>query len=343
MKKIVVGISVVVVAVSCSVGLLYNRLHNPFYTIAKLSEAVSNHDWASCLKYIDTDAMYETVNKRKDLDSFQEGFAKMLKENLKEDFSNALKAMVESTEDKGLLNDLKKADSAAVKKQVVPMGNIVAVRLWSKYGYFNIPAYMEIILRSEGFGYVVIDINDHIKYSRSWIAEDLYRQYYLAPIEEKIEQSVSIAITKRYEGCSNWIYGTCLQPLTMIERKIENKTDVDIEEIEYTLKLRGYVKYGIDKKIKAKSSFVAGKKRGWEYNQFIDEDKAWKYADLADISVDVNKIVFSDNDVVEKNENAFLLVDSLDSSKDVIAWGKKRFIISADSLENWLQEYDSIK
>lgn len=343
MKKIFIVVFAVVIIIACSVGLLYCHRHNPFYTITKLSEAISEHDWTSCLKYLDTDAMYEAAAKRKELNSFQEGFAQMLKENLKENFSNALKAMVESTENKGLLNDLRTVDSAAVKKQVVPMGNIVAVRLWYKYGYFDIPAYMEIILRSQGLGYVVIDINDHVKYDRSWFVEDLYRQYYLAPIEEKINQSVSISITKRYEGCSNWIYGTCLQPLTMIERKIENKTDVDIDEIEYILKLRGYSKYNVDKKIKAKSSFIAGKKRGWEYNQFIDEDKAWKYADLTDISIEINKIVFSDNKIIERNENAFIYVDSLDSPKEIIAWGKKRFMLGADSLEIWLQEFDSIK
>lgn len=344
MKKIIIIICSLLVAAGASLFFVYNNLHNPMYVIKQLTAAVSNHDWTSCQKYIDIDAMYDAAEKRKDYSSFQENPAKMFKDNLKENFLNSLKLSVEATDDSyGPLKALQQADSSALKVQIIPMGKIVAVRLWEEFGSFKVPSYTEVVLRSQGLGYIVIDVNNGNKYDRTFTVENLYREFYLYPIELQLVNSVNIKLTKIREGCSNWIYDTCIQPLTIIERTIENRTNKNIKEVSFKINLGSYSKYITETGIKAKSIVKSGMKKGWEYNQFIDEDRAWRYAELNSIFVDVQSISFEDGAVLEKDPLAYHShLNNLAPFDEVISWGTEHFMFGADSLKKWIEEYKSV-
>lgn len=345
MKKIAIIIVFILLAAGIGLFCIYKQLHDPMYTIKQVSTAVSNHDWAVCQKYIDLDAMYDVAKKRKDYSVFQEVLDQTLEDYSKENFANSLKATVEATDDsEGPLKEIQHADSSATKVQIVPMGKIVAVRLWEEFGSFKVPAYTEVVLRSQGLGYIVIDINSRNKHDRTFTVKKLYREFYLYPIEQQLSSSVNIKLTKISEACSNWIFETCFQPLTMIERTVENRTDKNIKEVSFELKLGRYSKYITENGIKAKSSIKSGKKRGWEYNRYIDEDRAWKYAELSSIIIEIQSISFEDGTTLEKDPLAYYThLNDLAPFDDVISWGKEHSMFEADSLNKWVDEYNSVR
>lgn len=320
MKKKILTIAVAVAVLLIGGTLvLYKTVHSPFYTLKQLSNCINNHDWNGFEKYIDLSG-FKQLN------------------------DVALKSMVESTgEPFGVVKILKDAANfSSEKKEIIPMGKLTVVRFWQKYSDYDVPAYTEIVFRSEGFFYVVASVSDDDIEPRVGIVSRLYSEYFEKPIKEEIEKSVKISVSKVYEGCSNWVLGTCFEPITMVERKIENLSDEAIKKIEYNFSVYGVIKFQADSAlIKPKSTIVVGKKSGWRYNPFIEEDVALRNAKPEQFEINVSRIEFESGkslDVYYRPD-----VKNYPPQEDVIAWGLQNHVFMTDSLDSWVKHYNSLK
>lgn len=318
-KKIIVITAVVVLLLTGGILTFYNICHSPFYTLKKLTDSIDNHDWNTFAKYVD-------ISGLKGLDAL------------------SLKSSVESTGEPfgtvKMLTDLGKSNSGKI--EVVPMGKLTVVRFWDQFGEYKVPSYREITFRSEGFHFVMISASDAYVEHRTRMIEGLYRDFVYVPIKERIDNSARISVIKVYEGCSNWIGGVCFNQLIMVERKIENLTDDVIKEIEYSFGPYVASKYVTDSvRIAPKSSIIVGKKRGWDFNPYIEDDVAFRNTKPDEFRIKINKIVFENGDTL----NTFIgyKLDKIPLQKDVIAWGKEHNSMLADSLESWNKFYNSLK
>jgi len=350
MKKNVKLIAAIIVVISAILLGGYLYLHSPNYTLKRVASSLKNHDWETFQKYVDVNSLYNSVigdaTENSDND-IAKGLATMMAGNLKDAFISKIKSEIENPKNDdgpGVFGSFLSLDTTVIKIETEINGKIATTKVYSKYGLFDVPAYLEITMRSEGIKYVIIGISKKNIEKRTSVARSIYKEFYMKPLREKMNQSIRISVTKKYKGCANSFYGTCFENLVMIERKIENLTNKEISKIEYQMYPNEvftetkYSKFDSEVNIKPHEIVITGRSQGWKYNQFIDEDKIWMSVEANEVIIKPTKLTFADREEIDLDEYGYL-VNTMEIPKvtELIAFGKKNGLYGADSLESWIK------
>ncbi len=337
----------VAVGALLSVGAAYIILHSPKYTLYKIKQSLNDHDWEAFSKYVDVDATYSSlissIDKGND-NPLGAGIAKAMAGAMKETIIAQIKSQVENPKNDGkegeLLSTFALPDSVKPKIEIIKSGKVASVRIYSNHGLIDIPAYLEIQMRSEGWKYVVIGINrDNIE-QRTKIVDEALEKFYTIPARQKISNSATIKFSAVRKGCANGFYGTCFEDLILVDRIIKNTSQKEITRIEYKICPRNTsnqdeCKYAVDESIKPGEEKSFGKTSGWKYNQFISEQKAILNTSAESLEAIPSKIVFADNDSIEVSEIAYLLAEKHPTIDELSKFMKANSLEYADSVITW--------
>ncbi len=350
MKSFIKITLVVLIVISLVTFGGYQYFHSPHYTLKKISSSVKNCDWEMFSKYVDVEALVNSLIQNAGDDSgndLAKGITAMVGGSMKETLIAQMKSQIENPkndESQGIFSEFGRLDSIGFKMKQENKGKILVVKLISTFGVFNVPAFIEITMRSEGLKYVVIAINKDVVKKRTETVMNLYKEYYYVPIREKIAKSVQITVQKKFKGCANSFYGTCFEDLIMIQRKIENLTDRRINQVQYEMYPSDFFisdeyKYiDIFEGINPKESVIIGASQGWKYNQFIESDKVWMNVESSDILLRVTRVTFEDGESLTIDNYSYLgHLDSAPKLVNLVVFGKKENYPEADSIALWMK------
>jgi hypothetical protein len=347
-KKIALKIGAAsIIAILSIVVVSYFILHQPKYTLYKIKNALGNHDWESFSQYVDVDALYtsfvdEVAND--DHNSLGSSIAKAMAGVLKETAISRIKQEVENPNnaigETKFLEHFSLPDSIKQRIVVIKSGKIASVRIFSKHGLYDIPSYIEIRMRSEGFKYVVIGVNTENIKQRDRIVTDAMKQYFLIPAKKKFDSAVTITFSKKYKDCANSFYGSCFEDLVMIEREIQNNSGKDISSLEYQIWPEfstddDECRYAKDENIKAGVLTTSGKTRGWKYNQFINSQRRLLDIPLSEVKYKPAKITFFDGEIIEIDDLAYLNFEKAPNLSTLGEFMKSNNLLWGDSVVEW--------
>jgi len=330
----------VIVAIATSIYLV---IHSPKYTLWKIQGSLKNHDWEGFSKFVDVDAFYTSFVDQATSDNrnpIGNGIAQAVAGALKETAIAKIKQEVENPNNNisegGVLASFFHDDSVKPKTQIIHSGKIASVRIYSKYGRLNVPAYIDIRMRSELFRYVVIGISQENIKHRTSVVDSALKLYYTIPAQ-KVK---FIAIKK---GCANSFYGSCFEDLILIEREVANKTSNDIASFEYEICPKytsddDGCRYTVDENIKAGKSQIFGTTIGWKYNQFISSQTKILKTPLSDVEAKPKKITFSNGKTIEVDDIAYITSEKQPSLAELGKFMKDNDLQWSDSVLAWSKE-----
>ena len=349
-KKTIIAVVAIVAFAAIVSTSAYLVLHSPKYALYKINKSLKDHDWETFSKYVDIDAVYTSLaNPASDTsdNTIAQGLAKVMVGAMKETIIAQLKNEVENPKNDGKENNVanifSRPDSIKTKIKIIKSGKVASVHVYSRCGMLNIPAYINIQMRSESWKYVVIGVSTDDINHRTEIVTQALKQYYTIPSQKKITETAKIEFTKISKGCGNSFYGTCFSDLIMIERTITNNSNKDIASIEYKICPKGKTneeecKYSEDMNIKASSKVEFGKRNGWKYNEFIPAQSAILSLSTNDIEAIPTKIKFSTGDSIVIDEFAYLTAEKKPSIDELVKFMKSNSLEYSDSIATWNHE-----
>jgi hypothetical protein len=343
-KWIKVALAVTLLSIIATTSA-YFVLHSPRYTLHKINQSLVDHDWETFSNYLDFDDTFASLLNSDDDNSVGSGLAKAMAGAMKETALAQLKSQVEDPKNDFGENTVLSSfsDSTKPKLEITKNGKITTVRVYSKHGLVNIPAYMELQMRSEGWKYVVIGINNGNIDHRKKIVDEALKNYYIIPPRKKIYQSATINFTSIHKDCAERFYGTCLQDLIMINRTLHNNTNKKIASIEYQIcpfdnTDEEVCKATVDGNIEVDQTKAFGKTMGWAYNPFDKEKSTILKYDANQLLFLPTKLIFDNNDSIVVDELAYIVSDTQPSIEQLVKFMKENDMQYADSVSAWASE-----
>lgn len=348
-RKLAITTAIVAIVVGLLVTTAYMVMHSPTYTMYKIKKSLKNHDWETFSAYVDVNAVFTSfVSQSKDDanpigSGLVEAMAGALRETAIAKMKNEVENPANDTGDIGIIGAFSQPDSVRPKIEIVKNGKIASARIYGAHFPLNVPAFMEVRMRSEGWKYVVIGVEKRNIDYRSGLVERALKKFYTIPAQKRLRESVSIEITKKYKGCSNSFFGTCMSDLIMVERVVENKAGRDISRCEYKICTSSAddddgCHHVSDEIIPANERKTFGRSVGWNYNQFIPSHREFMNEPMQNLKIQVEKVVFADGDSIEVNDMAWLdSYESHPSLSELAKFSKENGVEGADSIEAWSQ------
>lgn len=301
-----------------SVTAAYFYVHTPQYAFKAIKGAVENHDWNKFSRFVDVESFYQTTMKDAldDSDnSLAKGIGTLMAANMKQAFIDQLKAQIEQPSEDGtsLFQSLFDQDKmVASKMDVANRGKIVQVNVPRKVSFLDIEIPVVFTFRKEPL-HLTLTGMDMSKYdaAQERIAEIL-SDHYVLPARDSLNNLVTIETVRKYDGCSNWLYKTCMDKLIMITSRVTNNSDEDISSVDFEIfpdrawRNSALKKYQSATNIKAGQSVVTGTKQGWKYNQFSEDDRIFMNADKSEIYYKVTNVELASGRSIRENKYAYL-------------------------------------
>jgi len=314
-KAIFIIIAILILGgIGTSLGI-YLYIKSPVYTFKQIRKSVKNHDWELFNKYVDVGSLYTSQISESNMNSFASGLEAMSRENLKTTFIDNLKSIIEgntgSPENEILILNLLPPklswDSYENTYQLSRMkkskgGKLLNIDIPLKT-WFNFYLDVSFRFRNEALKYKLIGYDSDNYENTNEELVCLMSDFYNLPIREKLKNAVSFSIAKNIKNKEDGFFYVIYQAT--------NNGHKDITDLVYYLyPNKEYLeqdKYGIyesvgDFKIKQNESLKLITHRNRKYVKYDSEDqeKAFMNADLNNLAIKIEKIIFSDGGILEE-------------------------------------------
>lgn len=281
---------------------LYYFAHTPAFAFKSIVLAIENHDWDKFNKFVDVESFYNTtvkgaLNETDNL--FAKGLGTLMASNMKESFIDQLKTQIEQPNENSISFFHQLFDNKNIllaRKKVESKGKIVQVTIPRKTQYLDLEIPIIFNFRKEALHLTLTSMDMNKFENVQDKIEEIITEHYNLPIKDSLKNLVKIEVVKKYKGCSNYVYNTCIEDVIIITTRVTNKSNFTIERVIFAVLPKLYncnwkgTKFQQAENIKPGKSVIVGVNHGWKYNEYNDYDKIYMKTTKADIHYQTKEV-----------------------------------------------------